>query len=191
MSLSFVKQSGYPAPVLINNAGAVGSPMLNQSTTDQRYALLQRDVGPNNNVFLYVYSTLCIAQNLLVVVNPLTGKATTCTPAVAAILGNVVVGVTDSATINALNYGWITIAGLCSVKSTKNAGTGAAAIKGLFVSATTGAVTNSATLASSAQAIRSRPRIMGAYIIKGTASTSASLTTIFIAGGGAFFSFSV
>lgn len=177
-----------PAPVLINNAGAVGAPSLSQSFTDQRYPLGSIQEGSNGQRFMYVYASASVAVNLLVAIQPdfnnagggnangqgaakiytLGGTSTTLTNIVNG-PGPLQVGVTDQGAIGAAQYGWITIAGVVSVKVKK----GTHLKKSLFVSTTTGWATTTQSALASARAVRAWPQIFGARVMPNPASSAA------------------
>lgn len=196
----------YPAPVLIGNAGAVGTPPLNQTFADQRYPLMSRQEGNNGNVWMYVYSTLSISQNQLVSIQ--NGKITITPKGPGGIVapqgpGAIPLGVTDQAVFGATSYGWVTIAGLCYVKFMKGTHTK----KPLFVALNgVGVVTSTVSALTSVRSVRASVAIVGMAFaqglqaaygtgtqggatgigVLGTASASGDVRPVMIAGGGAF-----
>jgi hypothetical protein len=178
------------APVLINNAGAVGGPAIGQSYTDQRYPLLSRQLGNNGNTYLYVYATASIAQYLMVQISA-AGKAVVMTPALNVGPGANLVGFTDQGPLQATSYGWITVSGLCSVKFKK----GTHGAKPIFVSGTNGWLTTSLTTIASALVLRSRNRVLSVVAVTPaaglgsvgcTATDSGDVRPILIVNGAAF-----
>lgn len=202
-----------PAPVLMNNAGAVGAPPLNQSFVDQRYPLGSIQEGSNGQKFMYVYASASIAVNLLVAIQAdfnnagggnaagagiakvytLGGKTTVLTNIVNG-PGPLQVGVTDQTALGALSYGWITVAGVVSVKFLK----GTHLKKSIFTSTTTGFATTTQSALASARTTRAYPQIFGARILPnpassagvigvlGSASSSGDVRPVFIVGTGAW-----
>jgi hypothetical protein len=166
------------APILINNAGAVGTPPLNQTFADQRYPLMSREYGTNGNVWLYVYSSASISRNKLVLVTP-GGGPSTAPGSVGSIQvvtnqqmtnlqpGAVQVGVTDQAAFGAANYGWITIAGLCYVGFKG----GVHLKKSLFAAlGGVGLVTTTLSFLASSQALRTSALVEGMAFAAGLTS---------------------
>ncbi len=185
-----VNAASAPAPVLINNAGAVGGPAIGQSYTDQRYPLMSRQLGNNGNTYLYVYATSSIAQYLVCQISG-AGKAVAMTAALAAGPGANLVGFTDQGPIQATSYGWVTISGLVSVKFKK----GTHGSKPIFVSGTSGWLTTSLTTIATGLVARSRPRVMGAVAVTPasglgsvgcTATDSGDVRPLLIVSGNAF-----
>jgi hypothetical protein len=180
----------YPAPVLIQNAGAVGAPALNQTFTDQRYPLLSRQAGNNGHVFLYVYASGSISKNALVLVAPggSTGAGGNTTPISYANIrastnqiltnmepGPVQVGVTDQTAFGAATYGWITITGLCYVGFKG----GIHLRKGLFAAlGGVGLVTSTLSFLASSQALRSSPLVQGMQFAAGLTAKLGSGTQV-------------
>jgi len=176
------------SPVEINNAGAVGSPSLQQAFTDQRYPLFSRQLGNNGNTYMYVYASASVAVNLAVQVQE-TGKVVTLGGAAYANagLGPKMVGFTDQTALQAGTYGWIAISGLVSCKFKK----GTHKNKAIFVSLTAGYLTTTSSLPASARTAKAAPEIMGPVIIVapsgigvgGTASSSGDVRPVLIVNG--------
>jgi hypothetical protein len=147
------------APVLINNAGAVGAQALGTSYTDQRYPLLSKHTGNNGGEFLYVYASSSVAQYLAVLIQP-TGKVVASTNALST-LGAIPVGFTDQGPLQAASYGFVTISGLTAVKVRK----GTYKNKPLFTSLSAGYLSTTSTVLASANAPRSSPHVFGVWAV--------------------------